>query len=117
MRFIDVKKASDVQLEGVTAFTDSNNTRLVRLRLVDAKGRELVITPANQYESVQAVVTAPPVLKTKYRLVGEVLGVRFEATFDEKLEADAKLRELAGSVINEDGVSLTIEAFQVPEEE
>jgi hypothetical protein len=110
MKFKAVKKNSEVVLAGVAAEFDFVDGSVHGLTLRDATGN--VVRIAMRSYSMQVEVPAPPVMETKYRLNGKVLGIGVDCTFDNQYEADAERERLERGVRGDD-TDLKVEEVQV----
>src|SRR5215203_4277642 len=103
MNFISAKKSSDIKLPGgLVADVEQVDgcTRGVSIRTPEGA----VLLVARGDWSISVTVPAPPKMIKKFRLTGELRGVKYEEMFDDKYAAETRGRalsddgELAGEI-------------------
>ena len=111
MRFVTVKRATEIKLEGVRVSLDIVNGLQRGILITDGKGGVLRVRLAG-YSDLSIEVPAPPEVEKKHKLTGSVLGIQVDKTFDDQFEAQReqiKLEEAApGSAV------LKLEEVEVP---
>lgn len=101
-----VKRETDVQLAGITVEIERHDGSAMGVTLRDAAGGMLVIKQG-PYSSLNVFVPAPPPMVKRWRISGELKGIKFEELFEEQYKAVARLNELE--------VEGTPEEVEVPE--
>jgi len=96
MKFKSVKKVQDLKLEGVTFEMELLDKQLQSVTLTDGAGNVVKLSKQG-YGDFAAFVPQPPEMVKKFELryTLALIGDKTEL-FDEKYEAEARGRELAG---------------------
>lgn len=115
MDFKQVKKASEIALEGIAVDMESADGSLRTITLTDGKGGVLRVMRVDY--SMQAYVPAPPKMVKKWALTGKYAGlVDVSETFDTKYDADDRLREYRRkNAGGDDEIGLSVSEVEVPE--
>jgi hypothetical protein len=111
MKLETIKKAEQINLQGITAEAEILDGNVKAYHLTDAAGRRVTFTD-NGYCGVRALHPAPPKLVKRWQLAGEFRGLKVCEAFESEPEA----RERRNAI--EDYPStpeLTITAVEVPE--
>lgn len=111
MRFVTIKRASEIKLEGITARLDVVNNIQKGILLSDSKGNVLRVRISN-YSDISIEVQAPPEVEKKHKVTGTVLELPVEKTFDDRYEADRELSRLEGAAPG--NTDLKVEEVEVP---
>ena len=91
MNLKTVKTRADIALTGVEIEIERTDNYIVGVVLADAKGNRLIVRKG-EYGGIQVVVPAPPPMVKKYRITGELRGLKYDETFDTREAAAERLR-------------------------
>lgn len=106
------KDAESLKLNGCTIETEWNDSTLVAV--VFRSGDEAIKLTRDGYCSgMTALVIAPPTLVDRYRVTGEVAGLKVNELFQDKYTAESR----ASTLRNFDNGQVTVESVQVGESE
>lgn len=112
MRFIEVKKQSDIKLNGITVDLDVVNETVKGITLRDTAGGILKVVESGYAISVQ--VPAPPKTEKRWRVAGSLLGIDMCKDFADQYEAKRERDRLVGGAPESD---LKVEEVEVQIEE
>jgi hypothetical protein len=93
MRFVTVKRATEIKLEGVKVSLDIVNGLQKGILLSDGKGGVLRVRLMG-CSDLSIEVPAPPEVEKKHKLTGWVLGIPVDKTFDHQHEAQREQMKL-----------------------
>lgn len=101
MELNKAKSAADVKLEGLLVEFERHDGNLKAVLLTDASGRRVKIA-VDSYYSMDVLIPSPPKKVTKFRLTGEVLGMKLEELYETKPPAQRRRIELAEALSIDD---------------
>ncbi len=113
MNLVNVKKASDIVLDGISVDAEFRDGSLHAVTLTDQKG-SLVRIALDSY-ALRALIPAPPEKKKVNVLTGKVavLGTPIREEFDHQFQAESRRTELESAGIAE-GIEIAAEEVLVP---
>lgn len=94
MELRTIKTASEAKLKGITVEIERRDGQFTAVTLRDEEGNLLRVAKTD-YSSIGVYVPAEPKLVTKYRVQGEIAGVKVDEIVEGKYAGEDRLRELS----------------------
>jgi hypothetical protein len=104
--FVRVKKASELQLDGIAIECEYIDGYIGQVTLTDGSGH-IVRFSKSQYDSLPVFVPAKPKTEKRHVVAGTVAGLKVEEVFETEYDARNRQRELEALTGSEDSISVS----------
>lgn len=93
MNLKSVKKENEVNLHGVLVAFERQDNSIMGVTIRDGNGGTLVVRQG-PYSSLNVFIPAPPSMVKRWKIEGELKGLRFSELFEDKWKAETRLNDL-----------------------
>jgi hypothetical protein len=107
-----VKKPEDVVLDGITVTIERCDGTIKVVEMTDKSGHQFRIT--GDY-GINTYVPAKPKMVTRFALIGLVMGLPVDETFEHEFQANDRKSALSDACTREDACDLKVEKREVAE--